>query len=101
MKTSVRLEADAAQQLLQELAGGAHKRPPLLVFVVARRFSDEHELRVNGAFAGDGASPLRAQRAGMTGADARVELAKRGLLFLDGYHEAILCYLSGRVNLIC
>ncbi len=43
-----------AEQRLEELAGGADEGPPLLVLVVAGGLADEHDLGVDGAFAGHG-----------------------------------------------
>ena len=44
-------KADGGEQLLEKLAGLAHERPALLVFVVAGRLADEHEVAVRVALA--------------------------------------------------
>src|SRR5207247_779498 len=45
------LEADAGEELLEELARGADEGPRLLVLVVAGGFANEHEVGVEGPFA--------------------------------------------------
>ena len=69
MNTSRALEADAGQQLLEELPGGADERAALLVLVVAGRLADEHDLGVDRPFARHGARARRAKRAGAAGVD--------------------------------
>ena len=47
------LDAKVLESPVQQLAGGADKRPALQVLLVARLLADEHELRLQGALTTD------------------------------------------------
>ena len=49
MKTSLALEPDLPEQLVEQLARPAHEREPLLVLVQARRLAHEHQVGVGVA----------------------------------------------------
>ncbi len=66
------LEADASQELLEELPGGTDERPALLILVIAGRLSDEHDLGIHGSFAGNCFRPLSAEGTGVAGGDTGV-----------------------------
>src|SRR5436309_10054201 len=57
------LEADPGEQLLEQLAGRADERDPLLVLVEPRRFPDEHQVGVWIARAEDDLRPALRERA--------------------------------------
>ena len=81
-------QADAAEELVEELPGLTHERDALLVLVESRCLADEHELRARAPGAEDDLrTPLRKGAAG----------AARGLLgvrskcggALDGVHRTV------------
>ena len=49
MNTSLALQADLVQQLVQQLPGPAHERDPLQILVAPGRLADEHQVGVGVA----------------------------------------------------
>ena len=63
-------QRDRAQHVVEQLAGLADEGLALPVFLLARRFADDHPVRARVADAEDGLAPALAQRAGGAGGDA-------------------------------
>ena len=63
------VEADAGEELVQELARGTHKRLSLQVLVVARRLAEKEDSRVGAAVSGDRLPRAPVERARRAGAD--------------------------------
>ena len=63
------IEADAGEQLVEELPGGTHEGLALEVLVVARRLAEKEDARLGAAVAGDRLSRAPVERARRAGAD--------------------------------
>ena len=93
-------EPDLSEQLVEQLAGGAHERDSLLVLLRARRLPDEHEVGVGVAGSEDdlraGARELGAARTDPRLAEDRGEL---GAALLPGGHNAMVERIAVRTGL--
>jgi hypothetical protein len=63
------LPAHEAEELFEEIAGGAHERPPLAILVLAGSLPDEDDLRVRVTFARDRKRALLGKPTASAGAD--------------------------------
>ena len=71
-------EPDRGDELVQQLARWSNKRPSLLVFVVARTLSNEHDLGVWGPFTGNHLGAVVSKPACLARAGRVTECAERG-----------------------
>ena len=83
----VAVEADARQQLIEQLARRADERAALDVLVVARRFAQEEDPRLRAALAWNGLTRAPVERAGRAGADL-VGQRDQGLFHAADYRVA-------------
>jgi hypothetical protein len=70
-------QADHAQHLDQQVAGGAHERATLLVFVEARAFTDEHDVGLRSALARHSVGACLTQPTQLAVADLDVDPVER------------------------
>ena len=79
------VEADAREQLVEELAGRAHERPSLQVLVVAGRLAEEEDPGLRGTVARNGLPRAPMERARGAGANlSRDQLEVRPRRILHG-----------------
>src|SRR2546425_2787084 len=81
------VQADARQQLIQQLAGRADERAALDVLVVARGLPEEQDPGFRAALAWDGLTRAAVERAGRAGSDLAGE-RDQGLFHVSDYRLA-------------
>lgn len=71
------LEAGVKKKFVQELARGANEGSGLEVFLLSWAFTDEHDLGIFGAFAGDGIGAVLPEGAFLASSDYVVEFLEK------------------------